>query len=609
MSATLVPSPRQASHNLLRLAAAFLVSLLFALHAFAGQATLGWNASSDSRVTGYNVRYGAQSGSYTSAYAVGNTTSATISGLTAGQRYYFVVRARDAAGTESANSNEVSVTMPSAAPVVSITATPTSGTAPLAVAFASSVTGATSYTWNFGDNAISANVQNPSHTYTAAGTYTASLSATGPGGTVVQSKTITVTSASSGSGGSSGTTGQAPEGSILSPSANTTVAPGTRVQFAGSGSSNSLPLTYSWDFGDGRTSSYQNPRHRFYTAGTYFVKLTVRDANGVADPTPATVTLTVGTSTSTGTNPTPPVANADNYTVEEGKTLTVAAPGVLNNDTSSSGNSLSASLATNVSTGTLSLASNGGFTFTPAAGFTGTATFSYKASDGTTTSTAANVAIAVTAAPVTNTGLVAAYGFNEGTGTAVADSSGKGNAGVASNATWTTAGRFGKALRFNGTSSWVTVSDSPSLDLTTGMTLEAWVYPEGSIGGWRNIMMKEQPGSDVYYIETVDGNMVGDVFVSGSTHHIYSDNAIPLNTWTHLAATYDGTNLRIYINGSQATTYQRVAGAIQTSGSPLRIGGNAIWGEYFQGLIDEVRVYNKALTAAQIQSDMATSIK
>src|SRR5262249_51552641 len=73
--------------------------------------------------------------------------------------------------------------------------------------------------------------------------------------------------------------------------------------------------------------------------------------------------------------------------------------------------------------------------------------------------------------------LVAAYGLNEGTGTTVTDLSGNGNNGTISNATWTTAGKYGGALSFNGTSSVVNIPDSPSLHLTTAMTLEAWVDP------------------------------------------------------------------------------------------------------------------------------------
>src|SRR4051812_40567260 len=73
------------------------------------------------------------------------------------------------------------------------------------------------------------------------------------------------------------------------------------------------------------------------------------------------------------------------------------------------------------------------------------------------------------------TGLVAAYSFDEGSGTTVADASGAGNKGTVQNGTWSTAGKYGGALSFNGTSSLVSIADSASLDLSSGMTLEAWV--------------------------------------------------------------------------------------------------------------------------------------
>ena len=74
-------------------------------------------------------------------------------------------------------------------------------------------------------------------------------------------------------------------------------------------------------------------------------------------------------------------------------------------------------------------------------------------------------------------GLVAAYGFNEGSGSTVSDASGNGNNGTIANATWAATGKYGKALQFNGTSALVTIPDATSLHLTTGMTLEAWVNP------------------------------------------------------------------------------------------------------------------------------------
>ena len=70
---------------------------------------------------------------------------------------------------------------------------------------------------------------------------------------------------------------------------------------------------------------------------------------------------------------------------------------------------------------------------------------------------------------------------------------------------------------------------------------------------------------------------------------------MPLNVWSHLAATYDGATLRLFVNGAQAAS-QAFTGSIATSTGVLRIGGNGVWGEYFQGRIDEVRIYNRALT-------------
>ena len=70
---------------------------------------------------------------------------------------------------------------------------------------------------------------------------------------------------------------------------------------------------------------------------------------------------------------------------------------------------------------------------------------------------------------------------------------GKGNVGSVSGPVWSAAGRYGSALSFDGVNDWVTVADSNSLDLTTGMTVEAWVRPS-ALGGWRTVAFKERSG-------------------------------------------------------------------------------------------------------------------
>src|SRR4029078_1962989 len=96
----------------------------------------------------------------------------------------------------------------------------------------------------------------------------------------------------------------------------------------------------------------------------------------------------------------------------------------------------------------------------------------------------------------TTPGLVAAYSFDAGTGTTLADNSGLANTGTISGASWAT-GKNGGALAFDGVNDWVTVPDTASLDLSTGMTIEAWVRPS-AIGNWRTVAAKERSGGIVY---------------------------------------------------------------------------------------------------------------
>jgi hypothetical protein len=220
---------------------------------------------------------------------------------------------------------------------------------------------------------------------------------------------------------------------------------------------------------------------------------------------------------------------------------------------------------------------------------------------------ASTVTVTVSNTTQTPTGLVAAYGFNEGSGVQVADGSGQGNGGTISSATWTASGRFGAALSFNGTSSWVTVADAASLDLTTGMTIEAWVNPAAGTG-WRAVVLKETPGGLAYALYSANNasrpagyvHINGDIGLNGTA-------AIALNTWTHVALTYDGATMRMFVNGAQVSSRAQT-GSIVVAPGALRIGGDSVWGEYFKGLIDEVRIYNRALTATEIQTDMNTPI-
>jgi Concanavalin A-like lectin/glucanases superfamily len=205
-------------------------------------------------------------------------------------------------------------------------------------------------------------------------------------------------------------------------------------------------------------------------------------------------------------------------------------------------------------------------------------------------------------------GLMAAYSFDEGAGTSVGDTSGNAHTGTITGTTWITSGWFGGALRFDGANDWIAVPDAAGLDLRTGMTLEAWVYPT-ALSGWRTVVLKERAGGLVYalYAHADVPWPAAYVRVGGEDVGVEGVSPLRLNAWTHLATTYDGAILRLYVNGMEVGS-QPGGGNIQVSTGRLRVGGNAVWGEWFAGRIDEVRIYNRALNPAEIQANMATPV-
>ena len=199
-------------------------------------------------------------------------------------------------------------------------------------------------------------------------------------------------------------------------------------------------------------------------------------------------------------------------------------------------------------------------------------------------------------------GPVAAYSFDEGSGTTLGDQSGNGKAGAIVGATWT-AGRYGSALSFNGTNARV---DLPALGTfyKTGFTLEAWVNKSGTdkdvgiVGTWD----WPQNGGPMLWVDHIAGHH-HVTFNAGLSNYLDSGQAPATGQWQHLSATYDGTTARYYVNGTQVAT-RTFTGNVGDSNN-WRIGayGATPFG-FFKGAIDDVRIYNRGLTAAEVQSDM-----
>jgi PKD repeat protein len=255
-----------------RLATCSFLLLATALPAIAGTVSLAWDPVTATGLSGYMVYYGTSSGSYPNKIDVGNVTTFTVPGLPDTGTFYFVVTAYDGSRTESGYSNSVAKAVVPSAPVrtAAFSANVVSGNAPLAVNFASYYSGTiTTYAWTFGDGTTS-NAANPAKTYTAPGTYSVTLTVTGPGGSDVQTRSnlITVLSAP---------VGPPVRTSAFTASAVSGNAP-LAVNFA-SFYSGSI-TTYAWNFGDGTTSSAANPNKTYNTPGTYSVTVTVTGPGG-----------------------------------------------------------------------------------------------------------------------------------------------------------------------------------------------------------------------------------------------------------------------------------------------------------------------------------------
>ncbi|PYM89328.1 MAG: hypothetical protein DME04_26625 [Candidatus Rokuibacteriota bacterium] len=371
-------------------------------------------------------------------------------------------------------------------------------------------------------------------------------------------------------------------------SSNPTLVPNGNIVFGGTGANRTVTVT---------PAANQN--------GTATITVTVSDGQL---STPTSFQLTV-----TAVNDAPTITSIANQTTTVGTAVgplsfTVGDVETAAGSLTVSGSSSNPGLVPNANIVFGGSGANRTVTVTPAAGQTGTATITVAVSDGQL-STPTSFQLTVTATPA---GLVAAYGFSEGAGPTVADGSGNNNTGtLGSGVTWTAAGRYGSALVFNG-AGYVTVPNATSLQLTNGMTLSAWIYPTAVPTNWATTVMKEQPNEFVYVLYAGSPANRPNVYINQgpgtSTEHGFAGpSALPLSAWSHLASTYDGTTLRLYVNGVQVGS-QAVGGPIATSTGALRIGGNGVWNEYFQGRIDELRVYNRALSAAEITTDMNSAV-
>jgi len=212
---------------------------------------------------------------------------------------------------------------------------------------------------------------------------------------------------------------------------------------------------------------------------------------------------------------------------------------------------------------------------------------------------------------------IAQWKMDEKTGSTINDDSGNNNIGTfgtgSSAPTWVQ-GKIGSALNFDGSKQYISINDNSTLKPNTSITVESWFNPANKTATGQRIVSKtEGSGYQLSLNETsVCGstNLCFTLNLSGTYYTAtYPVSNLSNNVWYHVAGTYDGNTVKLFLNGSSVGTTSTIVNSINQSTVPLCIGSEPSatvcnnQGGNFSGKIDQVRIYNYARTPAQIAYD------
>jgi hypothetical protein len=215
-------------------------------------------------------------------------------------------------------------------------------------------------------------------------------------------------------------------------------------------------------------------------------------------------------------------------------------------------------------------------------------------------------------------GLVAAYAFNELSGGGAADSSGTGNHGTLLNGATFALGRAGNAVNLDGVNDYVNIGNPASLQINGSLTISAWINSSAYPVDDAAVVSKRGNSAAGYQLDTtVDrgSRTIGFKLTgtAGVKMNRYGSTALLPNQWYHIAGVYNGAaqTMNVYLNGqlNNGVLVGAVTATQQNSGLGVVIGRKSgDTGFAFAGKIDDVRIYNRALSQAEIQADMNTPL-
>jgi len=197
---------------------------------------------------------------------------------------------------------------------------------------------------------------------------------------------------------------------------------------------------------------------------------------------------------------------------------------------------------------------------------------------------------------------VAAYSFDEGEGEVAEDLTGNEHDGTLINTEWAK-GRYGSALYLDGANDYVEIPNSPELQLGEEFTLQAWVRPD-TAETWAPVISKDPaPFNYQLYAGAASAGVPAGYTDSGVSGWggVTGEEALVPKTWSHLALTYDGARLRLYVNGELIDTDTAPPPGASSGSLLLGATGNE---EFFKGRIDEVRIYDRGLDEREVKPDI-----
>jgi len=223
-----------------------------------------------------------------------------------------------------------------------------------------------------------------------------------------------------------------------------------------------------------------------------------------------------------------------------------------------------------------------------------------------------NVTLYSNSALINDTGLVCYWKFDEGSGVTAHDSTGNGNDETlyqGLDTGWTT-GKFGKALKFDGINDYAWSSGSPQIDITDAITIMAWVNPQPTTS-FNRIITK---GNEHYVLRLPNMNQIHFYMnKSGTLYHTRADYGFEAGKWYHVTATWAGNTdpyPKLYVNSEPVTLTQndQVTPPIESGNTEISISGPSSE-ETFNGTLDEIKIYNRALSKAEIWTEYRGAIQ